>query len=353
MGGGLPPQSDRSDPMLWLWIQFILAAVLITYSGRRLCQYGDQLAQIHGWGRVWLGTILLASITSIPELLTNISAVTVADTPDLAVGDILGACIFNILAIAGLDLIISFRRSGSIFFLATQGHVLSAALAIIMLSLVAWNIAIRPYPGILVWGHISLVSVALLLAYLLAVRAIFRYERQSLQDFLQAEVVRTPLGSHWAIVVGYSVHALVVALVGFYLPFLGKKIAVCMGWELSFVGTLFLGFLTTLPELSVSLSAIHLKLIDVAVGNLLGSNLFNLVILALADVLYRSGPILNQVHYAHTLTALTAITMNAILISGLLMPTQRHRRFPPSWVAGALVSFFVANLIVLYFWRAS
>ena len=86
-----------------LWLGFIVCTTAIVYAGTRLAKYGDIIAEKTGLGRAWIGLVLMASVTSLPELVTGISSVTYADVPDIAVGDVLGSCVFNMLILAILD----------------------------------------------------------------------------------------------------------------------------------------------------------------------------------------------------------------------------------------------------------
>jgi len=78
-----------------LWLGFIICTSVILYSGTKLSKYGDIIAEKTGLGRVWIGIVLMASITSLPELVTGISSVTYVNVPDIAVGNVIGACILK------------------------------------------------------------------------------------------------------------------------------------------------------------------------------------------------------------------------------------------------------------------
>lgn len=103
-----------------LWIAFIVCTSVIIYSGTRLSKYGDIIAEKTGLGRTWIGVVLMASVTSLPELVTGISSVTYANVPDIAVGDVLGSCVFNMLIISFLD---AMHRPTPISSRAHHGHV--------------------------------------------------------------------------------------------------------------------------------------------------------------------------------------------------------------------------------------
>src|SRR4030065_237649 len=117
-----------------LWLGFIACTAVIVYSGTRLSRYGDVIAEKTGLGRAWIGVVLMASVTSLPELVTGISSVTYAGVPDIAVGDIFGRCVFNLLILALLD---ATYRMMPISAKAPQGNVLSASFGVLLISIAA------------------------------------------------------------------------------------------------------------------------------------------------------------------------------------------------------------------------
>jgi cation:H+ antiporter len=80
-----------------IWMQFAATALVIVFAGVRLARFGDVLGEKSGLGRSWVGVVLLAATTSLPELFTGIGATAVSALPDIAVGDVLGSCMFNLL----------------------------------------------------------------------------------------------------------------------------------------------------------------------------------------------------------------------------------------------------------------
>src|SRR4030066_753423 len=134
--------------MMILWVGLILCTSVIVYSGTKLSKYGDILAEKTGLGRAWTGMVLMASVTSLPELVTGISSVTFAGVPDIAVGDVLGSCVFNMLIIAILDAV---YRIMPISAKAHQGNILSAGFGIILLSMVAASLFLGKYISSMGW----------------------------------------------------------------------------------------------------------------------------------------------------------------------------------------------------------
>jgi len=246
----------------------------------------DIIAEKTGLGRTWIGVILLATVTSLPELATGVSAVTLAKAPDLAVGDALGSCVFNLMIVTLLDFL---QREESVFTRASQGHILSAGFGVILIGLVGFSLSLqRTWPGLSI-GHIGLSTPIILMLYAVAMRTVFRYERRQRAAAVEEAVEQYGHVAFRRAVVGYSASALVVAATGTLLPFIGERLAAVMGWQQTFVGTLFLAFATSVPEAVVTIAAVRLGALDLAVSNLLGSNLFDIAIIAIDDVCFLPG----------------------------------------------------------------
>jgi len=83
-----------------VWQQLAAGLAVIGFAGVRLSLHGEIIAEKSGLNRGWVGLILLATATSLPELVTGLSSLTVAHVPDIALGDIMGSCVFNLLLLA-------------------------------------------------------------------------------------------------------------------------------------------------------------------------------------------------------------------------------------------------------------
>src|SRR5512145_3518680 len=121
--------------MALLWFEFLIASAVIVYCGTNLSRYGDVIAEKTGLGRAWIGLVLMAGVTSLPELITGISSVTLVDTPDIALGDVMGSCVFNLSIIALLDILHGPRP---IFSKAEHGHTLSAGFGLVLIGIAAF-----------------------------------------------------------------------------------------------------------------------------------------------------------------------------------------------------------------------
>jgi cation:H+ antiporter len=332
-------------PVLTAWLGFLVCAMLIVVAGVYLSRYSDVIADKTGLGGTWIGLILLATVTSLPELATGVSAVTLAQTPNIAVGDILGSCVFNLFLLTILDIL---QREESVFSRASRGHILSAGFGVLMLGFIGFNLLLGPGSMTLHYGHVGLYSVLIVMIYAVAMRSVFRYERAEREEYVEERAERYPdITLHQALW-RYGLSALVVVIAGIGLPFVGQQLALTMGWHLTFVGTLLVAAATSLPEAVVTIAALRLGALDMAVSNLLGSNLFNGLILAIDDALFLKGPILSHVSSLHGLSALSAIMMTGVAVIGLIYrPRERLLRFV-SWASLLLFSIYLVNTLILY-----
>jgi cation:H+ antiporter len=197
-------------------------------------------------------------------------------------------------------------------------------------------------------GHVGLYTPVILLIYALAMRTVFRYEQ--MQELPTADVADLHY-QHITLrkaAIGYAVAALVVVAAGIWLPFVGKALAQQMGWGEGFVGTLFVAAVTSLPEAAVSVAAVRLGALDMALGNLFGSNLFNMAILAIDDIVYLPGPLLSGVSPAHAVSALSAMMMSGIAIVGLFYRPKKRVFRTVGWASLFLLSVYLFNTFAIY-----
>lgn len=331
--------------MLTIWLSLLVCLVVIGIAGWRLSRYGDILAEKTGLSASWIGLILLATATSLPELATGISAVAVASAPDIAAGDVLGSTVFNLLILVVLD---AFYRRESLYTRAAQGHILSAALGALLIGISGFSLLLDQAGFSPSLGHVGLYSPLIVIVYVAAMRAVFQYERRTLAEFTEAALARYPDITTRQAWIGYGVAASAIVAAGSWLPFVAKALAVQMGWEQSFVGTLLVAAITSAPEAAVTLSALRIGAVDMAIANLLGSNLFNIAILAIDDLFYAPGPLLAAINPSHAITALTAVMMSALVIVGLIYRPKGRDVVGLSWISVGLFALYLLNTWLVF-----
>jgi cation:H+ antiporter len=330
---------------LLVWFEFAVCALLIGMAGTTLSRNADVIADKTGFSRGWIGLILLAVVTSLPELITGISSVALAEVPNIAIGDVFGSCVFNLMILVVLDFML---RGESAYRRASQGHILSAGFGVVLIGFAGLNILFAERISVFSIGHIGPYTPVIVLLYLVAVRAIFIYERDKLEEFAEQVADRHPEITLREAVTRYVFAAAVVVMVGAFLPFVGARLAEVMGWQKTFVGTLFVAGVTSLPELAVTISALRIGALDMAIANLLGSNLFNMVILAIDDALFLKGPILSRISPAHAMSAMSAVVMSGVVIIGLVYRPRTRLFMGVGWISLSLFTVYLLNTYVLY-----
>lgn len=330
-------------PIVSIWLQFALCSGLIGVAGVQLSRFGDAIAAHTGLSRNWVGLILLATVTSLPELVTGVSAVTVANAPDIAVGDVLGSCVFNLTILALVDIL---YRKDCIYTLVAPGHVVSAAFGVIVMAGAALAMLLSMQGLMPSIGHVSVASLLIVAMYLVAMRTLYVTEQRNNAHSAAVPPATLPLK---AALMGYGMASSVIVGAGIWLPLIGVELAQLMGWTNSFVGTLFIAFATSVPELATTWGAVRIGAIDMAFGNLLGSNLFDAVILAVDDMAFVQGTIFTQVSPVHAASAMAACLMSGIVIVSLAYRPVSRVAHIGSWASLALLALYLANAAIQFF----
>jgi cation:H+ antiporter len=333
---------------------FSLSAVLVVAAGTALARSGDVIAARTKLGGLWIGSILVAAATSLPELTTDIAAVRLG-APDLAVGDLFGSGMANMLILA----VITLMPVGSeLFRKATLDHALYAALAILLTCIAGALLVMRPEASFLRVGPGSLLIVAI---YLAGTRAIFRHTATARQagttietaaldqaadhaprDDAVAATVPTLRGA----ALRFAAAALVILVAAPFFARSAAALAVLTGLGTTFVGTWLVGLSTSLPELVTSLAAVRMRSYDLAVGNLFGSNALNMSILIALDLAH-GGPVLSVASEVHLVSALAGVALMSTGLAALVFrATRRFSMLEPSGATMAVI--YVLGLALVY-----
>lgn len=323
-----------------IWLNLLICLAVIATAGYYLSRYGDIIAEKTGMSSSWVGFILLSTATSLPELVTGVSSVTAADAPDIAVGNALGSTVFNLTILVMLDAL--YKRE-TLYSRAAQGHILSAALGALMIAFAGFSLLLDVSGISPVIGHVGLYTPFFVLVYFVSVRAVHRYEQRMLDQYTEASAERYPDVTLRVAIIRFLAAALAVVAAGTWLPFVAKDIAELMGWGQSFVGTLLVAAVTSAPEMVVTVSALRIGALDMAIANALGSNLFNIIYLAVDDLFYTQGSLLANVSTAHAMTAFTSVMMSALVTVGLIFRPQQRAILKLTWISLILFLLYILN----------
>ncbi len=330
-----------------IWIQFVVCAAIIIWAASLLAKYGDVIAEKTGLGRAWIGAILIAGVTSLPELASGVSAVTLFNAPNLAAGSILGSNLFNLGLIAVMDLA---YQPGSILAKAQDGHILSGGVGVLLMGMVALVVLLGSPVSAMGLLGLSVFSFAILLLYLLGARMIAMLEQKRAAEVLEKEAV---VGNYDQIssrkAYGMFIFcSLIVIATGVWLSYIGDQLSAATGLSQSFVGNLFLATSTSLPEVAVSLAAIRLGAIDLAIGNVLGSNLFNTALLAIYDLVDGQANFWASLTNANAFAAVMVMMMTGVVIVSITYRASPKTPHRISWDGLALAAMYIGSVVMLY-----
>jgi len=132
---------------------------------------------------------------------------------------------------------------------------------------------------------------------------------------------------------GFLICAAVILIAGPWLADAADRLAELSGLGGTFVGTTLVALSTSLPELVSSLAALQLGAHDLAIGNVFGSNAFNMILLVPLD-LVQPGSLLAVVAPTHALTCITAVLATQVAVLGQVYRVERRRPFiePDAWL---------------------
>ncbi len=307
------------------WLVFFASAAVIVAAGARLSREGDEIAERSGLGRLWVGVVLVASATSLPEVFTTASAA-VMGNPDLAAGDLFGACLSNMFTLGLIDLL---HRQRQVWRQAAFEHTLTAALAMVLVGLAGCFVLLKVNAT---HAGVGLGSLLLFVLYVLGMRVVFRQEDMTRRAREQERVVEAVtetaeasrrLALHSALLrFGLAAGLLLVAAP--LLAWSAGRIAEETGVGSTVIGTSLVAITTSLPELVTAMAAVRLGAYDLAVGNLYGSNAFNMAAFVFVDLAFGGGGIFAAVSSSHAVTALWAILMMNIGLMGIMYRAERR-----------------------------
>lgn len=345
---------DFKNTSLWVsFAVFAASAVAVWIAGTRVARYADTIAVKTGIGHVAIGMVLLGGVTSLPEVAVSIFSA-IADNPTLAVNNLLGGVAMQRAILAGVDGFIG--REALTVISASPIVLLQAALGTLILIVVAAAVSIGDAPVF----SIGAWSWAILALYVFSVWVISN--SQGRKPWIPQDVKphapeadgksrRSPenqdQGSLRSAIVKTVVSATVILAAGFFLSRSADAIAVQTGLGASFVGAVLLALSTSLPELSTVISSVRLGQYEMAISDILGTNLFNVALIFLVDAVYTGEPVLNGVGKFSLVASLLGAVLTTIYLIGLV--ERRNRTIGRMGIDSlATLIVYFAGLFVLY-----
>jgi cation:H+ antiporter len=323
-----------------IWLEFLVSAVLIVIAAMKLAECADTIAVRTKLGGMFIGTILLAGATSVPELFTTLSAIN-QQVPELAAGNIFGSSMFNMLMLAVLDVINPRTR---ILRRVAMNHALSAGLAVLLMGMAVFFV-LADIPIQVAWvGVDSLILVGM---YWLAMRLIYSRNRLGIQAMERVDEEAEGLPGLGAAVLCFVGAAAVLVIVTPWLVRSSVGIAEITGLTTGFIGIALVALVTSLPEVVTTVTASRIGAFDLAVGNLFGSNIFNIFALGSTDIYYLQGRFLGVIDPSLTLAGLAGLLLTSLGLVGTVAQVERRILFVEvdAWL---IILGYVGAMLLLY-----
>lgn len=322
-----------------VWLEFLISAAIITFTANLLAKYADAISLRTRMGGVFIGTLLVAGSTSLPELITMISAIN-QGFPDLAAGNLFGSNMFNMFMLAVLDLVHHKQR---ILRKAAMKHALSGSLAGFLTSLAIFFI-LAEIPAQVGWVGID--SVVLILVYMAGIFLIQSQNLVSPKAEMQKAIPDT-VPSLRRSILGFGLATLVLILVTPRMVAASGQIAEITGLGATFVGATLVAIVTSLPELVTTISAVRIGADDIAISNLFGSNMFNMFALGFTDLVFLDGRFLGVIDDTFVIVGLLGLIMTLMGLIGNIARIER-RFFIVEIDALVLMILYFGGLFYLY-----
>jgi cation:H+ antiporter len=331
-----------------LTISFLIACFFVVYGGIKLTKIGDQFEDV-GISSGFVGTVLLALITSLPEFVATFSSIYRLDAPQLALGNIFGSNTFNLAILAVMDLffireVLYHRVDRFIAKSLAVGQIMTVlALAGIFLNSSAFVISVvfnaEPFLKISVFNF--LIFVVYILAFRLS--TVVDGDPNSVEEEKEPPNGELPTSSSlgWK----FFLYAVVVVIAGIWLTDTCDQISEATGLGKTFIGSILLAFATSLPEATVCITAMRLFNYSLVFGNILGSNVFNLFILSLADLFTPKIALMETKHVElNYITGFGSLLMSAVVL--LALSYRGKRKVMKSLSLSLIIVYFVAYYIM-------
>ncbi len=292
---------------------FLASAGVVMFCGAKLAVYGDALASLTGWGRLFVGSLLVALATSLPELSTNISAVQLdPPNPELAVGNVFGANMLNMFTLAAVALAFGGKKF-LVKVAPEQGYLIVVAVIMtgtaILFGAVQWGANV---------GEIGISSFILIVMFVVGMWWVYK-NRPATDDEEEEDDPGMTLRKAWLF---FGLVSLGVVISGFFLAWSTDEIADITGIASSTLGILLVSLVTTMPEASSTIAAAKMGAMDLGVAGLFGSCAFNVTILFYADPFLRDGVLSNATEPAHFVAGGVAV---GLMLAGLVLVLARNR----------------------------
>ncbi|MGD9870004.1 MAG: calcium/sodium antiporter [Thauera sp.] len=265
--------------MLQQALMFVLGLVVLVIGADVMVRGASRLAVSFGVSPLVVGLTVVAFGTSAPEMAVSVGSA-LSGSPDLAIGNVVGSNIANILLILGISALITPLLVDE-QIIRQEIPIMIGASALLVVVALDGNIGLVE----------SIALFALVIAYTVFLVVQSRRASKNVQDEFETEIPTSTWDSHWAVQVALIALGLVMLVVGAdWLVESAVAFARAFGVSDLVIGLTVVAIGTSMPEIATSIVAAARGQRDIAVGNVVGSNVFNiLAVLGLTGIVSGAG----------------------------------------------------------------
>ena len=322
-----------------VWVKFLVSSIIIVMAAIKLAEYGDVISMRTKMGGMFIGLILMASATSLPEFLTTINAIN-QNVPDLAAGNMFGSNMFNMLLLGIMDLLNTRVR---ILRKVAHRHTLTGSIAVFLMVLAIFFIMANIDVKI---GWVGIDSLVIVAAYLAGLWIIRSNSPAPHETDHSDEILEEGIPNLKHAIIGFAIATLVLVLIMPVLVDTSNQIAQITGLGTGFIGTALVAFITSLPELVTTITAVRLGVYDMAIGNLFGSNMFNMFSLGISDIFMLKGRFLGVISPDFILVGVIGLLLTLMAIIGNQAKLEKKFFFLEIDAFLIIVSYILGMLLI-------
>lgn len=296
--------------MMWVGIYAALAVCVVFFS-IKLANYVDLIDKKTDLSGAFIGGVILAAVTSLPELFTSISAVLFVKQPDLVMGNILGSNLFNMCIFGGAALVAAKSMCKSTI---GSSHFKTTVITFIMFAIMLLPVVFKKDYTVV---GISVYSIILLVLYACSIKFMAGDSAESEGEDNSDLTLKQ-------IIIRFIIMAVLLVVASIFITIAADHLSEEFNLGKTVGGALFLGVATSLPELTSSIALIRKGNFNACVGNVMGSGVFNFCIISVADILYRGGSVYISEDKSSSYLNIFGLAATAV-VGAILIMKQRKK----------------------------
>lgn len=326
---------DSAWPLIPSIGALVAAAAVLVVAGTRLARVADGLSERTGLGRALGGALLLGAVTSLPGIIATATGSLEGDA-EFALANAVGGVAIQSVWLAIADLV--YRRVNLEHAAASLENIMQA---LILVALLAVPVIAYATPDLrLGWIHPATLAIPVLYLYGLHLlgdakeRPMWLPRRTSDTEDQDTppEASREPLGRLW---LWFAALAVIVGVTGWVLAEAGLGLIAATGWSSAITGFTVTTAISSLPELVTLIAAVRMGALTLGVGNIIGGNVFDTLLIAIADLFYLEGSMYAEASQAALVLLGGTIVITAVLAIGLIVRQRRGIGFEGVAIPGA------------------